>query len=77
MDLLRLAAHTFDTHLTREALATAQHLTNVSREHEAEKGRLRDAALGDFMYTQPVADEDLPFPIPGVDPLDDWLRLPF
>ncbi|KAJ5612327.1 hypothetical protein N7510_005521 [Penicillium lagena] len=76
MDLLRLVAHTFDTHLTREALATAQHLTNVSREREAEKGRLRDAAVGDYMYALPAADEDFPFPIPGFDPLDDWLRLP-
>ncbi|KAL6230461.1 hypothetical protein BDW75DRAFT_66202 [Aspergillus navahoensis] len=91
LDLLRLLARTFNTHLTREALATAQRLVCASQMQEDAKSRLRQVALGngdgdgDFLQAgeeQSVArgrdDTNLPpFLDLGLDPLDDWLDLPF
>lgn len=52
MDPHRLVTYTFVTHLNREVLATAQHLTYTVWEHGVAKGRLRDAALNNFIHTQ-------------------------
>lgn len=77
MDLLRLLARTFDTQMTREALATAQHLINASQDQEETKSRLRQAALDDLLQSEPAPDVSLLFPESGFDSLDDWLSLPF
>jgi hypothetical protein len=77
MDLLRLLARTFDTQMTREALATAQHLIDASQDQEETKSRLRQGALDDLFQSEPAPDVSLLFPESGFDSLDDWLSLPF
>ncbi|RDW81217.1 uncharacterized protein DSM5745_04774 [Aspergillus mulundensis] len=77
MDLLRLLAHTFDTQMTREALATAQHLISASQDQEETKSRLRQAALDNLLQSHSATDVNLLFPDAGLDLLDDWLALPF
>ncbi|KAL2819077.1 hypothetical protein BDW59DRAFT_151681 [Aspergillus cavernicola] len=79
MEILKLLAQTYDSHLAREAVSTAQRLTSVSRDYDLSKIKYKDEALGSSDMTPGVFDTN-PFPqSPGLNPLDDWFlfSLPF
>lgn len=54
MDVLRSLAQKLDTHLTKEALNTAQQLVALSRDNAESKAKLKTAALGDSPYSSGI-----------------------
>ena len=69
MEVLRLVADTFDTHMSKEALHTAQQLISGSRDGVNAKLELQNSALS---HALPLADVNWPPLEATFDMLGDW-----